>query len=121
MDARYRNRELAEALEQQRVTAEILRAIANSSTDPGPIFETIVTNAARLCEANFAFVMLNDGGRLALAARTDCTPEFAAYLQGGLPRDRATTTGRAALERRPVQVVDFLAEPGVQVTDAHRA
>jgi len=121
MDARSRNRELAEALEQQRVTAEILRAIANSPTDPAPIFETIVTSATRLCEASFAFVMLNEGGRLVLAARTDCTPEFAAFLQGGKPPNRATTTGRAALEQRPVQVLDFLAEPGTLVTEAHRA
>jgi signal transduction histidine kinase len=120
MEAHSRDQELAEALEQQRVTAEILRAIANSSTDPGPIFDTIVGNAAQLCEANFAFVMLNEGGRLVLAARTDCTPEFAAFLQGGKPPNRATTTGRAALERRPVQVLDFLAEPGTLVTEAHR-
>ena len=121
MDARSRNRELAEALEQQRVTGEILRAIANSSTDSRPIFETIVANAARLCDANFAFVMLNEGGRLVLAARTDCSPEFAAFLQGGKPPNRATTTGRAALERRPVQVLDFLTEPGTVVTEAHRS
>jgi signal transduction histidine kinase len=120
MEARSRDHELAESLEQQRVTSEILRVIAGSSTDPGPIFETIVTNAARLCEANFAFVMLNEGGRLVLAARTDCTPEFAAFLAGGKPPNRATTTGRAALERRPVQVLDFLAEPEALVTQAHR-
>ena len=121
MEAQSRDQELAEALEQQRVTGEILRAIANSSTDPAPIFETIVASATRLCQANFAFVMLNEGGRLILAARTDCTPEFAAFLQGGKPPNRATTTGRAALERRPVQVLDFLAEPGILVTEAHRA
>jgi signal transduction histidine kinase/CheY-like chemotaxis protein len=121
MEPDSRDQELAEALEQQRVTAGILRAIANSSTDPAPIFDTIVTSATRLCQANFAFVMLNEGGRLVLAARTDCTPEFAAFLQGGKPPNRATTTGRAALERRPVQVLDFLAEPGTLVTEAHRA
>jgi len=121
MEANSRDGELRDALEQQSVTSEILRIIASSSADPGPIFQTIVTNAARLCEANFAFVMLNEGGRLNLAARTECTPEFAAFLQGGKPPNRATTTGRAALERRPVQVLDFLAEPGTVVTEAHRA
>ncbi len=113
--------ELAETLAQQRITGEILRAISGSSIDPGPVFETIVANAARLCEANFAFVMLDENGRLMLAARTDCTPEFAAFLQGGKPPNRATTTGRAALERKPVQVLDFLAESEALVTEAHRA
>ena len=106
--------ELAETLAQQRITGEILRAISGSSIDPGPVFETIVANAARLCEANFAFVMLNENGRLMLAARTDCTREFAAFLQGGKPPNRATTTGRAALERKPVQVLDFLAKRLIQ-------
>jgi two-component system NtrC family sensor kinase len=114
------NRELVEALDQQVATSEILRVIAGSSVDPQAVFEMIVTNAARLCEANFAFVMLNQHGRLTLAARTACTPEFAEFLSGGKPPNRTTTTGRAALERRPVQVLDFLADPGVVVTEAHR-
>lgn len=115
-----RNRDVTGALDQQTAMAEILRVISSSPTDTRPVFETIVTNAARLCEAHFAFVMLNEGGRLELAARTGCTPEFAEFLKGGKPPNRATTTGRAALERRPVQVLDFLAEPNIVVTEAHR-
>jgi len=121
MNPRSPEQELAETLAQRRITGEILRAISDSSIDPGPVFDTIVANAARLCEANFAFVMLNENGRLMLAARTECTPEFAAFLQGGKPPNRATTTGRAALERKPVQVLDFLAESEALVTEAHRA
>jgi signal transduction histidine kinase/ActR/RegA family two-component response regulator len=115
-----RTRELKEAREQQTVTAEILRTISGSPSDLGPVFETIVTNAANLCHAHFGFVMLNEGGRLSLAARTSCTPEFAEFLKGGKPPNRATITGRAALERRPVQVLDFLAEQGANITPAHR-
>jgi len=115
-----RTRELREAREQQAATAEILGTISRAPTELGPVFETIVTSAARLCEAHFAFVMLNEGGRLNLAARTACTPEFAEFLKGGKPPNRATTTGRAALERRPVQVLDFLSEPNIVVTEAHR-
>lgn len=115
-----RERILREALEQQRATAEILGTISRAPTDLAPVLETIVTHAARLCEAHFAFVMLNEGGRLNLAARTHCTPEFAEFLKGGKPPNRATTTGRAALERKPVQVLDFLGESEVLVTPAHR-
>jgi GAF domain-containing protein len=115
-----RDRELAEAVEQQAATSEILRVISRSPADVRPVFETIVASAARLCEANFALVMLHESGRLSLAAHTHCTREFADYLAGGFSVDRETTSGRAVLERRPVQIVDFLAEPGIRPTPAHR-
>ncbi|MGW8368418.1 MAG: GAF domain-containing protein, partial [Gammaproteobacteria bacterium] len=117
-----RNRDLKETLEQQTATSEVLRVISSSTGELAPVFETIVTSAVRLCEANFAFVMLNDDGRLKLAARTSCTPAFAEYLNGvRIVADRTTTTGRAALERKPVHVLDFLADPEAVVTPAHRA
>ena len=115
-----RNAEITEALEQQTATAEILRVISASPTDAGPVFDSIVRSAARLCNASFAFVMLNEDGWLALAARTDCTAEFAEFLARGFPVDRHTTSGRAAFERRPVQVLDFMGDPEILVTPAHR-
>src|SRR4029077_9694630 len=51
-----RNRELAETLERQTATGEILRAIAASPPDVQPVFEAIVRSAARLCEAEFSTV-----------------------------------------------------------------
>src|SRR5262249_31759904 len=51
-----RNKDLTEALEQQTSTSEILRVISQSPTDVQPVFQTIVRNAVRLCDAIYCGV-----------------------------------------------------------------
>jgi len=83
-DARVRDleRRLAEALQreaealereavaqgQQAATAEILRVISSSRSDAQPVFEAIVRNAARLCDAMLSGVFSFDGTRLHFVA-----------------------------------------------------
>ena len=70
-DLNERNAEITEALEQQTAMAEILRVISSSPTDAGPVFETIVANTTRLCEANFGAVFLLERERLYAPAHTE--------------------------------------------------
>src|SRR5262249_51714450 len=57
-EVQARNRELTESLEQQTTTSEILRVISSSPTDVQPVFDTIVANAVRLCNARMGAVHL---------------------------------------------------------------
>ena len=64
-----RDRELAEATEQQTATSEILQVIASSPTDLQSVLDSVAENAARLCEANDAVIFRVDGDVLQRVAR----------------------------------------------------
>ena len=107
-----RNRDLSEALEQQTATSEVLNVIAHSPVELQPVYQAILGNTTRLCEANIAALFLYDGEVLSTAASHGTTQEFAEHLKQSRPRPtRETTTRLAALERRTVHVTDLLSDP----------
>jgi two-component system NtrC family sensor kinase len=108
-----RNRELAEALEQQTATSEILRVIARSASDVQPVFDTIAAAARRLCQARSANVLRLEAGQLRLVATAVDGARAEAALRTIWPRavGRDTAAGRAVLAREVVAVVDVLADP----------
>jgi GAF domain-containing protein len=106
-----RNRELTEALEQQTATSEVLNIIAHSPVELQPVYQAILANTTRLCEANIAALFLYDGERLSAASNYGTTQDFAEHLVHSHPRpSRETTTRLAALEKRTVHVADLLSD-----------
>jgi len=113
--------ETKEALERQTATAEVLQVISSSPTDLKPVYETILANVTRLCEANFAALFLYDGEFLTGVAHHNATRQLAeAISRGGIRPSRETTTRLAALERRVVHVEDLLNDPAFSPPESTR-
>jgi GAF domain-containing protein len=53
--------ELRESLQQQTATAYVLKVISSSPGDLGPVFNSMLANAVRICEANFGILFRSQG------------------------------------------------------------
>jgi signal transduction histidine kinase len=100
---------LAEALEQQASTAEILRVIASSPTDLQSVLDSVAESAARLCEATDVLIHRVDGQMLPIAASVG---SFAATYSPDekFPITRGSVVGRAVMERKTIHIHDLATE-----------
>ncbi len=102
---------LAESLEQQTATTEILGVISRSPANAQPVFDAIAVNALRLCDAEGAVVVRYDGALLHLAAHHNVNPEAVERLGRQYPQapDRHVPMSRAVLDGAVVHVPDLQA------------
>jgi GAF domain-containing protein len=99
---------LAEALEQQAATAEVLRIISTSPTKLQPVLDVVVKSAARFCGADDVTILEVDGPDLRVAAH--CGPIPSQEIGVRMSCARGSVAGRTVLERKLVHVIDLQAE-----------
>src|SRR3954453_17034235 len=90
---------LNEALEQQAATSEVLKVISSSPGDMKPVFETILSNALRICEAKFGHLLLYDGERFSATHLHDVPPSYREYWEQHAPILPSSNTGLGRLAR----------------------
>jgi signal transduction histidine kinase len=104
--------ELRESLQQQTATADVLKVISRTAFELQPIFDTLVENAVRLCEAERAFLFRFDGKLLRSAASYNVSPELREFVdKNPIAPGRHSISARAAFERRTVHVPDIQVDP----------
>ncbi len=76
-ELRQRTDDLTESLEQQTATSDVLRVISSSPGELEPVFQAMLENATRICEAKFGIMTLYEGGPFRAVALHNVPPEFA--------------------------------------------
>src|SRR5262245_39519190 len=120
-DLRQRTEDLTESLQQQTATADVLKVISRSTFDLPTVLNTLVESAARLCGATHGQIFRYDGDSCRAAAGYNVTPEFVEMWEGTPIRaERGKATGRALLERRPIQIIDIQTDPEYEMHETLR-
>ena len=108
-----RTRERDEALEQLAATSDVLKVISTSPGELRPVFEAMLANAVRICEAKFGTLYRTEGDSVRCVAMHGVPKAFAEERRR-VPVIRpapATTLARALATKRPVQIADVREYP----------
>ena len=104
---------LAQAMEQQTATADVLNVISQSPSELQLVLDKIVEIAAHLCRAGYSFIWRLDDGIFRLAAINNVEAAFAKFAREHPHRPNpGTVAGRSVLERRAVHIPDVLRDAG---------
>ena len=104
--------ELRQSLEQQTATADVLRVISSSPGELEPVFQAMLENATRICEANFGNLLLYDGDAFRVVAMHGAPLAWDA-LRRHDPVIRFSSVnplGRIVATKQPQHITDFRME-----------
>jgi PAS domain S-box-containing protein len=112
-EVQARTRDLTESLEQQTATSEVLKVISSSPGELEPVFQVVLENATRICEAKFGVLFRYENGAFYAAVMLNAPQAFVEFHRqrgsftppAGTPLDRLLNTGDT------IYTVDEASEP----------
>ena len=99
-------RELNEERKQRTATSEVLHLLSGSRTDLDRLFDAILSNATKLCQANFGALFLCEADAFRLVAQHNAPPAYAEFRQRE-PLVRGRPLLRAAETKQLVHFADL--------------
>jgi GAF domain-containing protein len=111
-ELRQRTDDLSEALEQQVATSEVLQVISSSPGELEPVFNAMLANATRICEAKFGTLALCDGDAFRTVALHNAPPAYVEERRRNpIIRPHPTSgLGRLVTTRQVVHIADIRAD-----------
>ena len=104
--------QVAQLLDQQAATNDVLRAIGQPEFELQPIFETVLENAMRLCRAHAGQIFIHEGDHYRLACASGGSDEYRSVIAARrVPLGSGTLAGRVGLERRAMMIADIATDP----------
>ena len=112
-ELRQRTTDLTESLEQQTATSEVLKVISSSPGDLQPVFEAMLANATRLCEAKFGVLYRSEGDAYRVIALYGAPLAYVEERRRNpiVRPHPETPLGRAVATKRAIQIADVLKLP----------
>ena len=107
-EVQTRTRDLSEALEQQTATSEVLGVISSSPGDLESVFQSILANATRICEAGFGTLWRLEDGAAKIVSSVGMPSAFAQFLQRGDHKPSPLSPlSRVVNTRRHIHITDY--------------
>ncbi|MGD0076933.1 MAG: GAF domain-containing protein, partial [Candidatus Binataceae bacterium] len=105
--------ELRESLEQQTATSQVLSVISRSPGELEPVFDAMLQNAVRICDAKFGNLWVREGDNFRIVAIHGASQEYRDYLFSEplvLP-DPQSAMGQVAASGHVLQIDDISTAP----------
>jgi two-component system, NtrC family, sensor kinase len=105
--------DLSESLQHQTATSEVLQVISRSPGELNPVFQTILSSAIRICDAQFGLLLLYEDGGFRCASMFNLPPAFRETFSRNpvIYPPPIDPLGRVIATRQLVHVVDVKQEP----------